>query len=344
VFDLLTKDVAAERTAKIEKQLAEVIETLGAKPWTDGAGGTGYIPGPGVGDLYMTELELERKLKNDFAAHAESAPARYEAEIASIEARLAKGGGDADALKKRADTLKRLLKGSLGEVKLKERKSFNPGNGAFRPESEKPLEYMGSEYLDAMGLRRALRKADEEHNAKTGERLEAEMAALDAKIAKGEGDVDAFKKRREMCGRLLTGFKGAVKLKERPAMKPPSTDVHLASEKPLEHMHSAYFSAHDLERELAKADAEHWKLFAAKLEAEVPGLEAKVAKGEGDVDAAKKRLEVVKKLLKGEKGAEKLKERPALKGGVKVSNARMSSTVMMHKINVHRMLKSMRAT
>jgi hypothetical protein len=332
----------AARKAKLEKESAEVMEGLEPRPWFDGAGGTGYIPGMGIGAEYRTDAELQRLLKVQAEEHQSGTGERLEAQIAILEAKIAKGSGDADALKKKLDLSQRLLKGAKGAEKLKERPAMKPGNGTFHGDGEKPFEYMGSEYMDEQGLRRMLRKADAEYQSKAGERMEAQIAAVNAKIAKGDGDADALKKKLELSQRLLKGAKGAEKLKERPVMKPPSKDATLAEE-PAEHMPDAYLSAHDLERKLAKDDEAWEKSYVAKLEGEIPRLQAKIAKGDGDVDAVKKRLDLAGRLLKGALQVPKLKERAAFRGPTEVTG-RLSGTVMLHPKNVRAMIRTIRAS
>lgn len=95
-------------------------------------------------------------------------------------------------------------------------------------------------------------------------------------------------------------------------------------------------SAHDLERK-HKADDD---AFAAKhlaaLEAEEARLAAKSAAGSID-DNGKRRLDVLKKLITGEKTAAKLVDRKKFKpGSGDCAGQRLSSSVMMHPINIRK--------
>lgn len=183
----------------------------------------------------------------------------------------------------------------------------------------------------------------QEHEAAAGSRLEAEIADLEAKVAKGEGNVDVMKARAEMCKRLLQGAKGFAKLKERPPYKPTPGDYHPKYD--LEHnpggKPDTYYSAHDLERKLAKDQGDWDKGYVGRLEAEIADLEGKVAKGEGNVDAMKSRIEMCKRLIAGAKGAEKLVERKKFKSKPSMSNAKLSPTVMLHPRNVASMMRTL---
>lgn len=103
-------------------------------------------------------------------------------------------------------------------------------------------------------------------------------------------------------------------------------------------------SALELERKLKREEAERWVKHAAALEAEVAKLEAVAAagpaaggSGPGLDDKGKARLELLKRLVKGEKGAEKLKERaPFNPGSPQKTGSRASASVLFHPLNLRK--------
>lgn len=101
-------------------------------------------------------------------------------------------------------------------------------------------------------------------------------------------------------------------------------------------MADVYLSAHDLERKLKADDEAAAAKHVVKLEAEEARLAAKSAAGSID-DLGKRRLDVLKKLIAGEKSSKALVERKKFKpGSSDCAGQRLSSSVMMHPINMRK--------
>ena len=99
-------------------------------------------------------------------------------------------------------------------------------------------------------------------------------------------------------------------------------------------MPDVYMSALELERKLKSDDDAFAVKHLAKLEAEEAKLAAKAAAGTID-DNGKRRHEVIKKLISGEKSAGKLVERKKFKpGSSDCAGMRLSCSVMMHPLNL----------
>lgn len=74
-----------------------------------------------------------------------------------------------------------------------------------------------------------------------------------------------------------------------------------------------YATAVEMMRALIKKDLERNKVELARLEAELPKLDAQIAAGTGDADKLKARADLVKRFIKGIKGLEAMGERPKFK-------------------------------
>ena len=97
-------------------------------------------------------------------------------------------------------------------------------------------------------------------------------------------------------------------------------------------------SAFELERKLKSEEAAWQVKHTEKLEAEAARLAAKAAAAPLD-DNQKRRSEIVTKLIKGEKSAAKLVERKKFRSGSGDATAsRFSSSVMLNKVNIRKML------
>jgi hypothetical protein len=354
VFDRVTDNGAAKLAATIEKDRAEMLENAdGGHPWFDGA--IFYIPPPSIGAEYLNMTDLNRRLKAMEAEAAAKYKARLEGDAEKIKALME--GGKGDILKKRynmdmdiakrfVELYARLLAGEAAAEKLKERPAMKPSMGHWKADSEKPAEHLPDPYMTELELHRKLKKDEPAHWAAFKARLEAEIVWLNANMGDADKlkarsmDADVAKRKVEIFTKLIKGEDMLAKLKERPSFKPNNPSWHPESEKQAEHLPDRYFSAVELERELAKRDLAHWEAYTAKLEAEVAFLtknaedSEKLKKLALDSDGAKKRVEILGRIIKGQGAAKKLAERPAMKPNPPTINFRMSSTVMLHPRNV----------
>jgi hypothetical protein len=359
VFERLTDADPAKRAAAMDKARAEVLDTLEDHAWFDGA--ITYIPPPSIGDEYLNVSDLERRLKGMKAEAAAKYTARLEGDLAALTALVEAGKGDvlkkrynmdADIAKRFCELYARLLKGEAGAAKLAERPAMKPGLGQFHPDSEKHAEHMPDPYITELELMRKLKKGELAHWEEFRERLVKEVEWLTANAENGDKlkargiDADMAKRKAEIYSKLIKGELAAAKLKERPEFKPNNPSWHPESEKQAEHMPDTYFSAVELDRELAKRDKVHWEQYKEKLTKEVEWLAANAENGDKlkarglDGDTAKRRVEIFSKIIKGQEKAAKLVERPALKPNPPTQAFRLSGTVMLHPINVRKMLRS----
>lgn len=160
-FDSLTANVWDERRSKLEATRKEFMETSAPRPYFDGTGGGGWIPGPGVGAEYETETELHHRLRREDEEHAKAMAGIYQEEVDRLQAQIAAGKGDVDNAKKRADILLKFIEGEKQSVKLRERPAFKPTPAAFSPKVSRTGEHLKNEYMDQADLMKHLKKLSE---------------------------------------------------------------------------------------------------------------------------------------------------------------------------------------
>lgn len=364
IFARVTDNLVEKKAAWVEKARESALGESISRQFFDGA--LEYIPGPGcVGSEYMTQHEVDRFLAKREEGHRARVIAAFEAKIEALKTKVA---GGADDLKGKLEITEKLLKGEHGAEKLKERPPFKPALSGFEPKHEKP-ERKPDEYATIHEVMRALDKADRERNKKELAAAEEALPKHEAALAAGVGDADKLKLAVEHTKRMIKGLKGLIVMGERPKFKPNSLDVQLASAKPAEHMpvrsdacrslcfffrfnylsltshprprprpQDVYMSAFELERKLKSEEAAWQVKHTEKLEAEAARLAAKAAAAPLD-DMQKRRSEIVTKLIKGEKSAAKLVERKKFRSGSGDATAsRFSSSVMLNKVNIRKML------
>ena len=156
---------------------------------------------------------------------------------------------------------------------------------------------------------------------------------------------DIAKRKLEIYAKLVAGEKKMVALAERPAFKPNDKSWEPDSYKPAEHLHTKYFSAVELDRELARRDKRHWEEYTEKITKEVEYLKKikddgeKLKKWVLDADAAGKRIETLGRIIVGQGKEKALSERPAVKPSMPTSVTRLSGTVMLHPLNLRKALR-----
>lgn len=360
IFDRVTDNGISKRAAVVEKAREEMIENATAgHAYFDGA--IMYIPPPTIGAEYLNVTDLGRYLKAMETEAANKYKTRLEEDLNKLKA-LMEGGKtevlkkrynmDADAAKRFCEIYERLLKGEAAAEKLKERPSFKPGMGPWHPDSEKPAEHMSDPYMTEFELLCKLRKDEVKHWEAFKVKLEAEIewltanASNDEKLKTRSMDGDMAKRKIDIYSRMLKGETATAKLSERPSFKPNNPSWHPESEKQAEHLPDKYFSAVELDRELARRDKKHWEEYKEKLEHEVEvltkiGDDSEKLKSRGiDGDGAKRRIEIYSKIIKGEEASKKLLERPAMKPNPPTAQFRLSGTVMLHPRNVRAALRS----
>lgn len=161
VFDALTANVWEEKRSKMETSRKEVFDATEVRPFFDGTGGGGWVPGPGVGSEYETEAELQQRLRREDAEHAKAMAGIYQAEVDNLNAKIASGKGDVDNMKKRADILLRFIEGEKHAEKLRERPAFKPTPTSFVPKPERAGDHVKDEYMDQFELMKHLKKLSE---------------------------------------------------------------------------------------------------------------------------------------------------------------------------------------
>lgn len=333
IFARVTDNLKDKKAQLRETGRVEALEASVSRPLFDGR--LTYVPSPAVGAEYMTQYDVERKLKHEDELRRPARIAAYEAQMESLKAKVA--AGDDNAKAKLALTEK-LLRGEKGGEKLDERPVFKRGLHGTEFQSG-PIEHLPEPYITEVELMRSLHKADEARPKQQLASFEEELPKLQAKIAAGEGDVDGLKKRLAYVQSSIKAIKGLEKLEERHEFRPTNRDAASGMSKALEHLPEPYMSAVGLERHLKAKEAARGEQTIKALEAEIEKLQKKAADGSID-DIGKRRLEIAQKLLKGEKVAmTKLVERPTFKAGAGDPTAtRLSSTVMLHPLNVRKAL------
>jgi hypothetical protein len=146
----------------------------------------------------------------------------------------------------------------------------------------------GDEYMTPHDLERVARAKEAGHRDGRIAMLEGKVAALEGKAAKGE-DV---KEKLEKARLLLKGEAAEKKMLEERAdkkWKNGAGSFTPASSKHAEHMPDEYTTQFELARKLHKADLERPLKDKARMEAELPRVQAQLAKGEGNADFLKKR-------------------------------------------------------
>ena len=146
----------------------------------------------------------------------------------------------------------------------------------------------GDEYMTPHDLERVARTKEAGHRDGRIAMLEGKVAALEGKAAKGE-DV---KEKLEKARLLLKGEVAEKKMLEERAdkkWKNGAGSFTPASSKHAEHMPDEYTTQFELMRKLHKADLERPLKDKARMEAELPRVQAQLAKGEGNADFLKKR-------------------------------------------------------
>lgn len=154
----------------------------------------------------------------------------------------------------------------------------------------------GAEYMTAHDLERAARVKEAGHRDERIAALEANVARLAARAAKGE-DVKAQLDKAQQL------HKGEVRekkmLEERADKKWVSGGGAFtpASSRHAEHMPDVYATELEVMRRLRKEDLERPEKDRARMAAELPRLQAAIGKGEGNVEALKRREEFLKRML-----------------------------------------------
>ena len=153
----------------------------------------------------------------------------------------------------------------------------------------------GDEYRTAHDLEREAREKEAGHRDARIAALEGAVAKLEAKAAKGE-DV---KEKLDKAKVLLSGEKKEKKMLEERTAKWKNGAGSFApdSSKHAEHLPDEYQTEHELMRKLHKADLERPLKDKARMEAELPKVQAAMAAGKGDPDALKRREEFLKKMI-----------------------------------------------
>ena len=223
VFERVTDDGRAKHEAWAEGARAAALAASVPRKMFDGA--MTYIPGPATGDEYKTPHDLERLAREKEAGHRDARISMLEGNVASLEARAAKG----EDVKERLEKAQLLLKGEVREKKmlLERAEKWRSGAGSFTPASSRHAEHMPDEYSTELELMRRLHKEDLERPAKERARMEAELPRVQAAIAKGEGNVDNLRKKEDFLKRML-----AAKLPSKEdfkEFKPTSKKVVLTS-------------------------------------------------------------------------------------------------------------------
>jgi hypothetical protein len=274
--------------------------------------------------------------------------------IASDGEKLKKRFGmDADIAKRFVEIYEKLIKGEASyDVLMTDRHAFVPSMGEPKLESSKFAEHMGDPYFSDVELQREIAKRDRKFMGGYKERVEAQIAWLEKHKEDSEAlkkrslDPDVAKRKLDIFAKLVKGEVMAAKLTERPAFKPNDKSWQPASSKPAEHLHSQYFSAVELDRELARRDKKHWDEYTEKITKEIEYLKKikddgeKLKKWALDADAAGKRIETLGRIVVGQRKEKALAERPAVKPSMPTSVTRLSGTVMLHPINIRAALRS----
>jgi len=353
VFEKLTKFSAAEREADNEKRRAEV---LASEPVMNLDGASMYVPPPGVGAEYLNSTDLERAMRRIGDEKTEAYRARLARDLEAIKAIASDGeklkkrfGMDADIAKRFVEIYEKLIKGEAAyDVLMTDRHAFVPSMGEPKLESSKFAEHMGDPYFSDVELQREIAKRDRKFMGGYKERVEAQIAWLEKHKEDSEAlkkrslDPDVAKRKLDIFAKLVKGEVMAAKLTERPAFKPNDKSWQPASSKPAEHLHSQYFSAVELDRELARRDKKHWDEYTEKITKEVAYLTKikddgeKLKKWALDGDAAGKRIETLGRIIVGQGKAKLLDERPAVKPSMPTSVTRLSGSVMMHPLNIRK--------
>ena len=222
-----------------EKKEKKMLEERTVK-WKNGAGS--FVPDSSkhaehLPDEYSTELELMRKLHKADLERPLKDKARMEAELPKVQAAMAAGKGDPDALKRREDFLKKMIAAKI--PKPEDIKEFKPpskvvvlasrcGGGLFlRPIARArphppfalsffspapygaPAEHIPNPYISLFELERKLKKDLKERDAKTLEAKAAEVEKLGKK--KADGTISEHEARRLAAyTQIVKGEKAAI--------------------------------------------------------------------------------------------------------------------------------------
>ncbi len=154
----------------------------------------------------------------------------------------------------------------------------------------------GDEYMTAHDLERAARVKEAGHRDERIAALEANVARLAARAAKGE-DVKAAQEKAEL---LLKGEVREKKMLEERAdkkWKGGAGSFTPASSRHAEHMPDEYATELEVMRRLHKEDLARPEKDRARMAAELPRLQAAIAKGDGNVEALRRKEEFLKKML-----------------------------------------------
>jgi hypothetical protein len=356
VFEKLTKFDVGERAAETEKRREEA---LASEPVMNLDGASMYVPPPGVGAEYLNSTDLERAMRRIGDEKTEAYRARLAKDLEAIKAIATDGeklkkryNMDADIAKRFIEIYEKLIKGETQyDLLMTDRHAFVPSMGPPQLESSKFAEHMGDPYFSDVELQREIARRDKKFMGAFGERVSAQMAWLE----KHKEDAEALKKRSmepdiakrklEIYAKLVAGEKKMAALAERPSFKPNDKSWEPDSYKPAEHLHTKYFSAVELDRELARRDKKHWEEYTEKITKEVEYLKKikddgeKLKKWVLDADAAGKRIETLGRIIVGQGKEKALAERPAVKPSMPTSVTRLSGTVMLHPLNIRKALR-----
>ena len=353
VFESVTKFSVSERQADAEKRREEA---LASEPVMNLDGASMYVPPPGVNSEYLSIFDVDRAMKRIQGEQVEAYRSRLARDLEIIKSIKDDGeklkkrfNMDADIAKRFIEIYEKLIKGETAyDALMTDRHAFVPSMSEPHLESSRPAEHMGDPYFSAVELQREIAKRDKVFMGAYKDRVEAQIAWLekhkeDAEALKKRSlDPDIAKRKLEIFAKLVVGEKKLAALSERKPFAPNWPGWEPDSYKPHEHLPDTYYSAVELDRELARRDKKHWDEYTEKITKEVAYLTKikddgeKLKKWALDGDAAGKRIETLGRIIVGQGKAKLLDERPAVKPSMPTSVTRLSGSVMMHPLNIRK--------